>query len=150
MLSELESVKEAVRTLSIRVAAIDKHLRRVYQLPKASRPLRRATEPSADREAILRRFDQLRALYVNAGAAAADDQLNALGDNDLRDLVRELGLPNSRKASARRLRDFVAQRLRESSLLGTGSVLRGPEETDKAEATDPHSGENTGSFCGGV
>lgn len=147
MVSELESVKEAVRALASRVAAIDKHLRRVYQLPKASRPSRlprRATEPPADREAILRRFDELRALYVSAGPAAAEDQLKAIGGDDLRDLVRELGLPNSRKASAQRLRDLVTQRLRESSLIGSGSVLRGPEEAGRAEVTDAHRAENAG------
>lgn len=139
MLSELESVKEAIRALAGRVAAIDKHLRRVYQVPSASRRGRSSRQPavpSADREAILGRFDSLRSLYMNHGAEAVENPLKAIGEDDLRDLARELGLPNSRKGGVQRLRDLITQRLRESSLLGVGSVLRGPEERGRTEAAE--------------
>ena len=139
MLTELQSVKEAVSALASRVAAIDKHLRRVYQIPKPARPSRPslgASELPVDREAVLRRFDKLRALYTSVGPAGADAALKEMDEKDLRNIVRELGLPNSRKSSVQKLRELVGQRLRESSLLGSGTELRGPEATAREAASD--------------
>lgn len=141
LLAELRDVKEAVRGLATRVTAIDKHIRRAYQIPNAprvSRPPRRSSPSSPSRDVILRRFDALRSTFVNLGAAETDTSLASIATDDLRDLARELGLPNAGKASIERIRALILQRLRESALLGVGTVLKGAEETARASGDVAH------------
>jgi len=63
LLKEIEATRDTLKAVSSRLAAIEKHVRRAFQVPKptkrTARPARRAS--SLNRDQLLARFDDIRA-----------------------------------------------------------------------------------------
>lgn len=127
LLQELVVQRELLREISARIAAIEKHVRRAFQVPKAkSKPRGHEHAPGAARRSsseLLALFDQLRALWTTGHTADAKDMLGALPTDELRLLSAELGGESGKRMSRTALSDAVTRKLRESEMLGSNVTL---------------------------
>lgn len=140
LLSEIEATRDTLKSVSARLASIERHVRRAFQVPKpAKKTAARRPESALTREQLLGRFDELRSRMAST---SVDDEgvLNGWGDDDLRALARELGASNTKKLSVAKIRAFVIQKVKESVMLGTNS-LRGIQHGAR-DQTEP--GSNLG------
>ena len=145
LLTEIEATKDTLKAVSSRLAAIEKHVRRAFQVPKPTRKVSRRARPvsSLNREQLLAHFDAIRSQAAAGSRSDRDDLLDDLTDEDLRALAAELGATNTKKLSLDRVRTFVMQKVRESVLLGT-DMLRGIEQHGPRDPSVPNSGSEGG------
>jgi hypothetical protein len=140
LIAEIGETKATLKGMAVRLDAIEKHLRRVFQLPKPSRPARGQRSAQVDtahnRDALLAMFDDLRHAQASGDMAAVDVILARLPEPDARALAKEIGIAGAKKNGLAKVRQSILQRVRESVLLGAGS-LRGPEENKRHELSEP-------------
>jgi hypothetical protein len=140
LLKEIEATRDTLKAVSSRLAAIEKHVRRAFQVPKPGEKAARPARPtsSLDRDQLLARFDAIRS-QAAANAAMDDDAiLGGWADEDLRALAAELGVSNTKKLSLERTRSLIMQKVRESVMLGT-DTLRGIQQHGPRDPAVPSS-----------
>jgi hypothetical protein len=132
VLAELHSTREALQDLSTKVAAMERHLRRVFSLPRPAQRKRATRLPSAPdlaERTPFEHFDRIRLQYEK-DPSAAETLLKDLGEGQLRALARDIGVSASQKTSNTKLRAAILLKVRESVMLGS-NVLRGVGRTDE-------------------
>jgi hypothetical protein len=144
LLGEIEATKDTLKGVSARLASIEKHVRRAFQVPRPTKKAAGSTRTASNlsREQLLGRFDELRS-RLDADASVDDDAVfSSWNDDDLRALANELGAANTKKLSIPKTRAFVLQKVRESVMLGTNS-LRGIQHgaMEQVEPREESAGE---------
>lgn len=126
LLREIEATKDTLKGVSVRLASIEKHIRRAFQVPKPAKKSAGSSrrESTLTREQLLVRFDEIRSRVARDTSGDDNTALDNWSENDVRALARELGASNTKNLSLARIREFVMQKVRESVMLGTNS-LRG-------------------------
>jgi hypothetical protein len=140
LLKEIEATRDTLKAVSSRLAAIEKHVRRAFQVPKppkkAARPSRSAS--SLNRDQLLARFDEIRSRAAATAESDDDTVLGGWADEDLRALAAELGASNTKKLSLVKIRSLIMQKVRESVMLGT-DTLRGIQQHGPRDPAVPGS-----------
>jgi hypothetical protein len=134
LLREIEATKDTLKGVSARLASIEKHIRRAFQVPKPAKKVVGLGRPDSTltREQLLGRFDEIRSRVARDTSADDNTVLDDWSENDVRALARELGASNTKKLSLAKIRAFVMQKVRESVMLGTNS-LRGIQHGSRDE-----------------
>lgn len=145
LLADLREQRIILREMTARLAAIEKHVRRAFQVPK-SPPKTRGNRSSVTPRVYVgapqlqQLFDELRSLWMRERTDEVQAKLSALSLEDLRALAAEVGSQGGAKTPRSRLVSAIIGKLRESALLGSNLTLSSPPH-DKATTEDATASE---------
>ena len=134
LLRQIEEVRQTLKEVNAATSRIDRHVRRVFDIPK--KPAARASDTAAASKPAIAAapaisvkdaqdlFDDLSLLYTNGNAAEVKDRLDRLPVPELRVLSRELGVTMRSRSSKKSLCAAIIGRLNERAMLSKNLTLQ--------------------------
>jgi hypothetical protein len=145
LLDELAAVRATLRDIGGRLAQIERHVKRAFNVPP--RPTSSASSRGSVRAALppptlspaqaLSVFDELAPLLEDRGREAVEERLSTLGLSDLKLIAQELGAPLPRKPSRRALGVAILGRVNESRLLSRNRNVTAPHSASDRPGGEP-------------